>query len=92
MPKTSFLTLNRRAFAIATIALVGGFVAGLPSGAVAEAPDTARWVIDAAKARELLAGGAILLDTRGQDLKDERPVAGAIPVVWQDFTNADLPN
>lgn len=92
MPKTSFLTLNRRAFAIATIALVGGVVTGLPSSAFAETPDTSRWVIDAAKAQELLAGGAILLDTRGQDLKDERPVQGAVPVVWQDFTNADLPN
>lgn len=86
------LHLSRRAFAIATIALVGGVVTGVPSGAFAESPDTSRWVIDAAKARELLAGGAILLDTRGQDLKDERPVEGAVPVVWQDFTNADLPN
>ncbi len=92
MSKSSFLQISRRSFAIATIALVGGIVAGLPSGVLAETPDTSHWVIDAAKARELLAGGAVLLDTRGQDLKDERPVAGAVPVVWQDFTNADLPN
>lgn len=88
----AFPKLSRRVFAIATIALVGGFSVGLPSGALAEAPDTARWVIDAAKARALLADGAVLLDTRGQDLKDERPVDGAVPVVWQDFTNAELPN
>lgn len=88
----AFPKLSRRAFAIATIALVSGTAVGLPSGVLAETPDTSRWVIDASQARELLADGAILLDTRGQDLKDERPVDGAVTVVWQDFTNADLPN
>lgn len=92
MTKTFLPNLSRRAFAMATIALVGGVVPGLPSAAFAETPDAARWVIDAAKARDLLAGGAILLDARGQDLKDARPIEGAIPVFWQDFAKPDLPN
>ena len=64
MSKSSFLQISRRSFAIATIALVGGIVAGLPSDVLAETPDTSRWVIDAAKARELLAGGARCCWTR----------------------------
>lgn len=86
------LGISRRGFAIATLALVGTVTFGIPGTSFAETPDTSKWVIDAAKARELLADGAILLDTRGQDLKDALPVAGAASVVWQDFTNADLPN
>lgn len=84
--------LNRRAFAVAAVAFAGSLSLGFASIARAEMPDTSHWVVDAAKARELLAEGGILLDARGQDLKDERPVEGAIPVVWEEFTNPDLPN
>jgi thiosulfate/3-mercaptopyruvate sulfurtransferase len=92
MPHFTLPRVSRRTFAIATIALVGAVGFGLPNPSIAETTDTSPWILDAAKARELLAGGAILLDTRGQDLKDARPVTGATSVVWQDFTNADLPN
>jgi thiosulfate/3-mercaptopyruvate sulfurtransferase len=92
MSRLTQLGISRRGFAIATLALVGTVTFGIPGTSFAETPDTSKWVIDAAKARELLADGAILLDTRGQDLKDALPVAGAASVVWQDFTNAELPN
>lgn len=92
MSRFTLPLLSRRTFAIATLAVVGAVGFGLPRASFAETPDTANWVIDAAKARELLAEGAVLLDTRAQDLKDARPVAGATSVIWQDFTNADVPN
>jgi thiosulfate/3-mercaptopyruvate sulfurtransferase len=80
--------LPRRALLIAALAFPG--LTLLP--AQAETARTTQWVIEADEARALLASGALLLDTRGQDLKDAQPLAGAVPVIWQDFTNPDLPN
>jgi len=81
------LTLPRRALLVASLLLP---LASLPLHA--QTIDTAQWVIEADEARALLASGALLLDTRGQDLKDAQPLPGSVPVVWQDFTNSDLPN
>lgn len=47
---------------------------------------SAQWVIPADKARSLIAGGAIVLDVRGQDLKDAQPLANAVAVEWPHFT------
>lgn len=62
----------------------------------AQASDTpasaSQWVVGPDAARQLISEGAIVLDTRGDDLKKSQPLAGAQPVVWQDFTNPDLPN
>lgn len=87
MPQFMF---PRRRFLAAALALLAAPLAITPTHA--ETLDTSRWVIEADEARALLASGALLLDTRGQDLKDARPVTGAVSVIWQDFTNADLPN
>jgi thiosulfate/3-mercaptopyruvate sulfurtransferase len=84
--------VSRRAFAMGTLVLAGALNFGLPQSAMAETPAVSDWVIDATEARALLAEGAILLDTRGQDLRDALPVAGATAVAWQDFSNADMPN
>jgi len=84
--------INRRMFAMSTLVLTGALSLGFPQFARAETPAASDWVIDAAQARALLAEGALLLDTRGQDLRDALPVAGATAVAWQDFSNADLPN
>lgn len=84
--------INRRLFAMNALVLAGALGLGLPQSARAETPAASDWVIDAAQARALLAEGALLLDTRGQDLRDALPVAGATAVAWQDFSNADLPN
>lgn len=92
MSRATPLQINRRVFAIATLALAGTISFGFPGASLAETQDASNWIIDAAKARELIAQGAILLDTRGQNLQAARPIAGAASVVWQDFANADLPN
>ena len=81
------LTLPRRALLVASLLLP---LATLPVRA--ETVDSTQWVIEADEARALLGSGALLLDTRGQDLKDAQPLPGSVPVVWQDFTNPDLPN
>lgn len=73
--------ISRRGFAIATSAFVATASLVLPLAGMAETPDPSSWVINAAKARALLADGAILLDTLGQDLKEAQPVAGAAAVV-----------
>ena len=81
------LTLPRRALLAASLLLPLATLS-----AHAETVDSTQWVIEADEARALLASGALLLDTRGQDLKDAQPLPGSVPVVWQDFTNPDLPN
>lgn len=81
------LTLPRRALLVASLLLPLATLS-----ARAETVDSSQWVIEADEARALLASGALLLDTRGQDLKDAQPLPGSVPVVWQDFTNPDLPN
>jgi thiosulfate/3-mercaptopyruvate sulfurtransferase len=81
------LNFPRRALLVAPLLLP---LATLPLHA--ETVDSTHWVIEAYEARALLASGALLLDTRGQDLKDAQPLPGSVPVVWQDFTNPDLPN
>lgn len=86
-------SLTRRTFAAALFSL--GVVAplaamtGYSPAFAAEAPS--QWIVDGPKALELIAGGAIVLDTRGDDLKKETPLEGAQNAIWQDFTNADLP-
>ncbi len=81
------LTLPRRALLVASLLLPFATLS-----ARAETVDSSQWLIEADEARALLASGALLLDTRGQDLKDAQPLPGSVPVVWQDFTNPDLPN
>uniref|UniRef100_A4WQI9 Rhodanese domain protein n=1 Tax=Cereibacter sphaeroides (strain ATCC 17025 / ATH 2.4.3) TaxID=349102 RepID=A4WQI9_CERS5 len=79
----------RRIFLLGVLAIAGFALAPLPGHATdAEA---ARWVIEADEARALLAEGALLVDARGADLKKAAPLEGAAAVIWQDFTNADLP-
>lgn len=46
------------------------------------------WVIDAATARERLATGALLLDTRSTFQRLTAPIDGAVPVDWQDFSQS----
>lgn len=83
---------TRRAFlgaflAVGAVALVG------VNGQQALAADIQKhWVLDGKAALDLVANGAIVLDTRDPSLKDEQPLANAQPVVWQDFTNPDLPD
>lgn len=84
--------INRRLFAMNTLVLAGALSLGLPQSADAETLAASDWVIDAAQARALLAEGALLLDTRGEDLRDALPVSEATAVAWQDFSNPDLPN
>jgi thiosulfate/3-mercaptopyruvate sulfurtransferase len=88
------ISLTRRAFAVVlTAAAIGSAFIGMGrEGSLAHASsDTSKWVIEAPQALELIAAGAVVLDTRGADLKKEAPLEGAQAVVWQDFTNADQP-
>lgn len=87
---TMFL-LPRRAL-IAAGLLAATLPLAYTAAAQAETLDTSRWVIAAEEARALLSSGALLLDTRGPDLKAAQPVDGAVSVIWQDFANRDLPN
>lgn len=67
------------------------FLASPAHAATAPSLDASRWVIDAETARSLVEAGALVLDTRGSDLKESAPLEGAVGVVWQDFTKPDLP-
>lgn len=80
---------TRRAFL--QLALAATVVAIVPAHLRAGDVDPSHWVIEADQARKFLAEGALLIDARGQDLKDDAPLQGAAAVIWQDFTNPDLP-
>ncbi|WP_031326608.1 sulfurtransferase [Rhodobacter capsulatus] len=80
---------TRRAFL--QLALAATVVAIVPAHLRADDVDPSHWVIEADQARKLLAEGALLIDARGQDLKEDAPLQGAAAVIWQDFTNPDLP-
>lgn len=87
------MTISRRGFVGAALSLATLLsIAAGPRPAQATEPASAQWVVDAPTALDLIAQGAIVLDTRGDDLKKAAPLEGAQPVVWQDFTNPDLPN
>ena len=51
----------------------------------------AAWVASPAEAQALIAGGALVLDARSQQLRWWAPVAGAVPVQWHAFTEAEAP-
>lgn len=82
---------SRRAFLTATL-----LISALPylCGTVAQAQDVDRslWVIDAQDARDLLAAGALLLDTRAKGARMVQPLAGSVPVTWQEFSNPEMPH
>lgn len=48
-----------------------------------------KWSIDVATAKTLIGEGAVVLDARGQDLKDAAPLANAVSVEWPYFTKED---
>lgn len=84
--------LSRRAVIRAAAAGVAAMLVASGSVVSAVAEDGSGWVVDATTARELIADGAVVLDTRVAKLKAAAPLVGAREVIWQDFTNADLPN
>lgn len=79
----------RGIFLLAVLAVADLAPAPLPGHATDAG--TGRWVLDGDQARALLAEGALLVDAWGADLKKAAPLEGAAAVIWQDFTNADLP-
>ena len=87
------ISLSRRAFVGAAFALTAVLSVGsAPRPALAAETAASQWVVDVPTALDLIAKGAVVLDTRGADLKKAAPLDGAQPVVWQNFTNPDLPN
>ena len=50
------------------------------------------WIISAHLAKELLSGGATLLDAREPILKWFCRLSPAIPVTWQEFSRSDFPH
>ena len=85
------LKMSRRG-AVLALALALGVMAAPVIGRADGAPDPQAWVIEADAARGLLAQGAVLFDTRNDDLRSALPVEGAVVVAWQEFTESDLPN
>ncbi len=82
---------TRRAVLAASLSLI---TATFLSGQIAwaDGTDSSRWVIEADEARALLAAGALLLDTRGEELRTAVPLMGSTAVTWQEFSVPDLPN
>lgn len=75
--------------ALAAAALVATPIALRPAIAAQQANSQLfpnAWVIPAADARKLIAGGAVVLDVRGADLKKASPLANAVAVEWPYFT------
>jgi thiosulfate/3-mercaptopyruvate sulfurtransferase len=49
------------------------------------------WIVSADLAKQLLSGGATLLDARQPILKWFCPLPPAIPVTWQEFSQSHFP-
>lgn len=82
---------GRRAILFAAFAVLAGVAFG--AGPVrAQAVTSETWIIEPTQARELIAGGAVVLDMRSKDLRAEAPLDGAVVVAWQDFSQADKVN
>lgn len=79
-------TFVRRAFAVAALVIFSLSRAGAEVFAPVPAMGDDRWIIGAAEARDLIADGALLLDTRPEGPRASLPIAGAVPVAWTDFT------
>lgn len=50
-----------------------------------------RWVVSAHQARQLIAAGATLLDTRGEQIWARGHLFGSIPIDWRDFSRPESP-
>jgi thiosulfate/3-mercaptopyruvate sulfurtransferase len=87
MPSNSFKPSRRGFLALAALL---GVLAATPFTAVPPAAaETPKWVIPVAEAKQLISGGAVVLDVRGKALKEEAPLANAVSVEWPYFTKDD---
>lgn len=96
----SILGRNTRAALAASVA-ISAAVAGLwtfPSFARESAVNVASvqyerdWIVTPKAAYELIEQGALVLDARDADLKKKQgALANAVPVVWQDLSEPNLP-
>jgi thiosulfate/3-mercaptopyruvate sulfurtransferase len=77
---------------VLAIALVLPLAADSLQALAAETGVTDAWIVSAEAARELIDGGAIVLDAREPLLKASQRLRGAVPVRWQDFSRKDAPN
>lgn len=53
--------------------------------------DNSKWVVSAEEAKQLIERGATILDVRGQELQEQGHLLGAIPVTWEQFSQAEAP-
>ena len=95
--ETRLLTLSGCAALAAALmigtALVTPFSARATEAAVSAATISFErdWVVTPQAARDLIAQGALVFDARAPDLKRQTPLANAVPIVWQDLSEPDLP-
>ena len=91
------LVLTRRHLqALIAVTTLGVGTAGVASVAWGDAEVSrdvrTEWVVPAAQARSLIAAGsALVLDARSDNLKEATAVPGAVPVLWQQFAEPELP-
>lgn len=50
------------------------------------------WIVSAAKAVQIIGRDALVLDVRKDDLRQERPLVGAIALPWQQLTYPEHPD
>lgn len=80
------------------LSVVGFSPAAVPSALAREAAVSAAtidyqrdWVVAPSAARELIEAGALVIDARGEKLKKASQIPNAVPVIWQDLAEPDLP-
>lgn len=49
------------------------------------------WIVTPKAAYQLIEQGALVLDARGEDLKEDDKLANAVAVTWQDLSEPNLP-
>ena len=90
------LTLTRRS--LVTLAVAGATAAFLSAGSPAKASSAAdpvdfrtKWFVSAEQARTLIAKGAVVIDTRAEDLRDDDPLPNAVVLMWPELSASDSP-
>ena len=89
-------TMNRRSlFALAIAGATSAFLFASTNAIAETAADSidfeAKWLVSAEQARELIADGAIVVDTRVKALRDDAPLPNAAVLMWEELSAGPAP-
>ena len=90
------MVMDRRSlFALTAVGVASTLLFASPmtiAGSAADAIDfDQKWLVSAEQARALIADGAIVIDTRAEDLRDDDPLPNAVVLMWPELSAGAKP-